>query len=425
MDIKSSKICVLGLGYVGLPLAIEFGKKISTVGYDIDESRVKKLTEKVDQTNQITEQDFIDSRLVSFTSKNASIEDCNIYIVTVPTPVDENFLPDLTPLISASRVIGSKINRGDIVVYESTVYPGATEEVCVPLLEQESGLIFNQDFYCGYSPERINPGDKINTLSSIVKVVSGSNDEVGDLLSELYSLIVHAGVHKAPSIRVAEASKVIENVQRDVNIALVNELSMIFSRMNISTLDVIKASSTKWNFVQVMPGLVGGHCIGVDPYYLTYKSNQVGYTPDLINASRRINENMSVHVVDKLISTMTRKKVHFVDSRILVMGFTFKEDCGDLRNTKVLNVVKEILTYTDNVDIYDPVADQVEIKNLSGIKPISQMPLKRKYDAIIIAVPHKEFLEMGINKIHMAGTADCVFFDLKGVFPNCNNHITL
>ena len=425
MKLNNAKICVLGLGYVGLPLAVEFGKHFPTIGYDIDRLRVQELLSKVDKSGQISESNFKDAQFLSFTDDLNFLQSSNVYIVTVPTPIDENYLPDLSPLVSVSRMLGPKLSKGDIVIYESTVYPGATEEICVPLLEEFSGLSFNKDFYCGYSPERINPGDKVNTISTIVKVVSGSTDIVANFISNLYGTIVSAGIYLAPSIRVAEASKVIENVQRDLNIALVNELAMIFSRMGISTIDVLKAAETKWNFVKMRPGLVGGHCIGVDPYYLTYKATQVGYTPNLIMAGRRVNENMSLYVAQKLIDEMVRKKKHVVDSRILVMGVTFKENCSDLRNTKVLDVIKELTTYNARVDIFDPNTDQSEIKKLSGISPINKIPSDKTYDAILIAVPHHSFLELGIDAIRKAGKADCVIFDLKGMFPGFSDHVIL
>jgi UDP-N-acetyl-D-glucosamine/UDP-N-acetyl-D-galactosamine dehydrogenase len=425
MKLKNVKICVLGLGYVGLPLAVEFGKHFPTIGYDIDRLRVQELLSKFDKSGQISESNFEDAQFLSFTDDFNSMQSSNVYIVTVPTPIDENYLPDLSPLVSVSRMLGSKLSKGDIVIYESTVYPGATEEICVPLLEEFSGLNFNKNFYCGYSPERINPGDKINTISTIVKVVSGSTDIVANFISDLYGTIVSAGVYLAPSIRVAEAAKVIENVQRDLNIALVNELAMIFSRMGISTIDVLKAAETKWNFVKMRPGLVGGHCIGVDPYYLTYKATQVGYTPNLIMAGRRVNENMSLYVAHKLIDEMVKKKKHVVDSRILVMGVTFKENCSDLRNTKVLDVIKELTTYNARVDIFDPNTEQGEIKKLSGISPINKIPSDKTYDSILIAVPHHSFLELGIDAIRKAGKSDCVIFDLKGMFPDFSEHVVL
>jgi len=425
MKLSNVKICVLGLGYVGLPLAVEFGKHFPTIGYDIDRLRVQELLSKVDKSGQISDSNFEDAHFLSFTDDLNVLQSSNVYIVTVPTPIDENYLPDLSPLISVSRMLGPKLSKGDIVIYESTVYPGATEEICVPLLEEFSGLIFNKDFFCGYSPERINPGDKINTISSIVKVVSGSTDNVANFISNLYGTIISAGVYLAPSIRVAEASKVIENVQRDLNIALVNELAMIFSRMGINTIDVLKAAETKWNFVKMRPGLVGGHCIGVDPYYLTYKATQVGYTPNLIMAGRRVNENMSLYVAQKLIDEMVRKKKHIKDSRILVMGVTFKENCSDLRNTKVLDVIKELMTYNARIDIFDPNTDQSEIKKLSGISPINKIPSGKTYDAILIAVPHDSFLEIGIDVIRKAGKSDCVIFDLKGMFPGYSGNVIL
>jgi len=414
--IKNSeiKIGIIGLGYVGLPLAIEFGKKFKTVGFDINHKRISELNTGLDSNLDISEKGFNDSENLIFSSSIENIKECNIYIVTVPTPIDKNNHPDLTPLIDASLLVGKILNKKNIVIYESTVYPGATEEVCVPLIEEASQLKFNKDFYCGYSPERINPGDKEHTITSIIKVTSGSTPKVANFIDSLYAAIITAGTHKTTNIKVAEAAKVIENTQRDVNIALINELSIIFNRLGIDTEEVLKAASSKWNFLNFRPGLVGGHCIGVDPYYLTHKAMEVGYNPEMILAGRRINDNMSLYVADQVVKLMLLKRIHVIDSSVLVLGFSFKENCPDLRNTKVINLIRELQGYNANVDVYDPWVD----KNLSqidyGITPIEK-PEFGKYDAIILAVAHDEFKLLSLENIKSFGKDKHIIYDIKYV----------
>lgn len=413
--LNSKKIGVVGLGYVGLPLAVEFGKKMPTVGFDINTVRVEELLLGNDATLECSKEELKQAVNLSFTSDSADLKDCNIYIVTVPTPIDEHRNPNLDPLIKASKMLAPLLNQGDVVIYESTVYPGATEEVCVSILEKESRLKHNHDFFSGYSPERINPGDKKHRLTSIVKVTSGSTEEVAELVDVLYRSIIEAGTHKAPSIKVAEAAKVIENTQRDVNIALINELSIIFDKLDIDTYDVLKAAETKWNFLPFRPGLVGGHCIGVDPYYLTHKSQSVGYHPEMILAGRRLNDQMGSYVASQLVKEMLRRKIHVVDARVLVMGITFKENCPDIRNTKVVDVISELEDYNAVVDVVDPwslsheVLHEYEIELKSEIKDDT-------YDAIVLAVPHNEFKEMGIEAIRSFGKPNCIVYDLKYLF---------
>jgi UDP-N-acetyl-D-galactosamine dehydrogenase len=404
------------LGYVGLPLATEFGKYFRTLGFDINAARVAELGNGFDRTRETSAEELRAAEFLSFTTDASLLAEYDVYIVTVPTPVDEANRPDLSPLEKASAMLGKVLKVGDIVVYESTVYPGTTEEICVPILEQVSGLRFNVDFYCGYSPERINPGDKERRLTTIPKVTSGSTPLVAETVDALYRRIVSAGTHKAPSIRVAEAAKVIENTQRDVNIALVNELAMIFNKMGIDTQDVLDAAGTKWNFLPFKPGLVGGHCIGVDPYYLTHKATVLGYHPELILAARRINSRMGLHVAHQVMRLMATKRIHVVDSRILVLGLAFKEDCPDLRNTRVVEIVRELQAAQASVDVYDPWADPGEAWNEFGVRPVLKLE-QGIYDAIIVAVAHKEFVDMEGEEIRKLGREACVIFDIKNVLP--------
>ena len=408
------KIAIVGLGYVGLPLAVEFGRQFDTVGFDIDAARVDELRGGFDRTRETPPDELAAAKRLELTADIRQAAACNVFIVTVPTPVDEANRPDLGPLEHASALVGSVLKRGDVVVYESTVYPGTTEEVCVPALERASGLRFNEDFHCGYSPERINPGDREHRLPTITKITSGSTPDTADFVDALYRRIVRAGTHKASSIKVAEAAKVIENTQRDVNIALVNELAMIFDTMGIDTQDVLAAAATKWNFLPFRPGLVGGHCIGVDPYYLTHKATVLGYHPELILAARRINSRMGLHVAHQLLRLMARKRIHVVDSRILVLGLTFKEDCPDLRNTRVVDIVRELQATHARVDVHDPWADPGEAERRLGIRPL-QNPVPGSYDAIVLAVAHRQFTDMGGAAIRALGKPDCAVFDIKGV----------
>jgi len=409
-------ICIVGLGYVGLPLAIEFGKKYSTIGYDINTSRLHELSQGLDRTLEVSADELSDSPYLSFSSSIDSLRTCNIFIVTVPTPINKNKYPDLSPLINASETIGKVLNQGDIVIYESTVYPGATEDVCVPVLESVSGLSFNEDFFCGYSPERINPGDKEHTLTSIVKVTSGSTPEVAEVVDHLYSSIITAGTHKVSSIKVAESAKVIENTQRDVNIGLINELALIFNKLGIDTEEVLKAAGTKWNFLPFRPGLVGGHCIGVDPYYLTHKAQSVGYHPEIILAGRRLNDGMGAYVASQMVKAMLKKRIHVQGARVLVMGLTFKENCPDLRNTKVVDIISELQDYGVQVDCYDPWINSAEAEHEYGITPIAA-PKAGEYDAVIMAVAHKQFAEMGVEQIRALGKPAHVLYDLKYILP--------
>ena len=406
------KIAIIGLGYVGLPLAVEFGKKMEVVGFDINKPRIAELQSGKDSTLEVNEDELQEATGLSYTANPKDIRDCNIYIVTVPTPIDDHKRPDLTPLQKSSETVGKLLNKDDIVVYESTVYPGATEEACVPILEQNSGMIFNQDFYCGYSPERINPGDKEHRVSTIKKVTSGSTPEVADKVDALYQTVITAGTHKASSIKVAEAAKVIENTQRDVNIALINELALIFNRLEIDTEEVLKAAGSKWNFLPFRPGLVGGHCIGVDPYYLTHKAIEVGYHPEMILAGRRLNDNMGNYVADQVAKLMTKKRIHVVDSKILIMGLTFKENCPDLRNTRVVDLVVEFESFNCHVDVYDPWVDKQEAEEEYGITPVEE-PQSGTYDAVILAVAHDEFKALGAEKMRSYGKEQHVLYDIK------------
>lgn len=410
------KLAIVGLGYVGLPLAVEFGKKRSITGFDISTKRISELKAGRDHTLETEPEELREAKHLSFTANPDDLRACNVFIVTVPTPIDEYKRPDLTPLIKASETIGKALKKGDIVIYESTVYPGATEEDCVPVLEKFSGLKFNQDFYAGYSPERINPGDKSHRVTTIVKVTSGSTPEVAAIVDGLYREIIVAGTHMAPSIRVAEAAKVIENTQRDLNIALINELAMIFSKMNIDTEAVLKAAGTKWNFLPFRPGLVGGHCIGVDPYYLTHKAQAIGYHPEIILAGRRINDAMGSYVVAQLVKAMTRKCIQINGARVLVMGLAFKENCPDLRNTRLVDVVNELREYNCEVDVYDPWVSAEEAYQEYGIRPIVELE-QGVYDSIILGVAHHQFASMGAQGMHALGKAEHILYDLKYVLP--------
>ncbi|OBS08889.1 nucleotide sugar dehydrogenase [Acidihalobacter prosperus] len=415
-DLNSARIGIIGLGYVGLPLAVEFGRRYPTVGLDIKAARIDELRRGHDSTREVEAADLVASTLLSFTCTPADLRDCNVYVVTVPTPVDRHKRPDLSPLESASRTVGNLLKPGDVVIYESTVYPGATEEVCVPILEACSGLRFNSDFFAGYSPERINPGDREHRVTGIRKVTSGSTPEAAAFVDALYASIITAGTHCAASIRVAEAAKVIENTQRDVNIALINELAMLFNRLGIDTQDVLAAAGTKWNFLPFRPGLVGGHCIGVDPYYLTHKAQEVGHHPAMILAGRRINDGMGAYVAERVLKLMTQRKLHVVGARILVLGLTFKENCPDLRNTRVIDVIEAFREFHALVDVYDPWVDAEESLHEYGIRPI-EAPQQGAYDAVILAVSHDQFVEQGVERIRAYGHADAILFDVKSVLP--------
>ncbi|MEX0305219.1 MAG: Vi polysaccharide biosynthesis UDP-N-acetylglucosamine C-6 dehydrogenase TviB [Leisingera sp.] len=408
------KICVIGLGYVGLPLAAAFGQHRPVVGFDIDPLRIAELRRGEDRTRELEPQELALAEHLSFTSDPAEIAECSIYIVTVPTPVDANHTPDLTPLLSASAIVGGVLKPGDLVIYESTVYPGATEEDCVPVLEARSGLTFNRDFFAGYSPERINPGDKQRRLPDIVKVTSGSTPEVAERVDALYREVVTAGTHKAESIRVAEAAKVIENSQRDINIALVNELAKIFNRMGIDTEAVLKAAGTKWNFLPFRPGLVGGHCIGVDPYYLTHKAEQLGYHPEILLAGRRLNDGMGAYAAGEMVKAMLKRGLPVAGARVLVMGLTFKENCPDLRNTRVIDVVRSLEEYGAVVDVHDPHADPSEAQEEYGISLVPE-PGQGAYAGVVLAVAHSEFREMGSKAIRALGAEGALVYDLKYV----------
>lgn len=413
--LQNSRIGVVGLGYVGLPLALEFGKQFPTVGFDINAERIEALRNGHDSTLESSAEEILQAKQLVLSINPSDLKTCNVFIVTVPTPVDDSNRPDFKPLESASKTISEFLKKGDVVIYESTVYPGTTEEVCVPILEKLSGLTFNVDFFCGYSPERINPGDKLRRLTNIKKITSGSTPEAADFVDALYRTIITAGTHRAPSMKVAEAAKVIENTQRDVNIALVNELAMIFNKMGVDTHAVLEAAGTKWNFLPFKPGLVGGHCIGVDPYYLTHKATVLGYHPELILAARRINSRMGLHVAYQIMRLMTKNRIHVLGSKILVLGLTFKEDCPDLRNTRVIDIVHELQSAHVQVDVYDPNASAEEAKNLMQID-LLDAPVPGTYDAIIVAVAHAQFIEMGIDTIRGLGKPNCVIFDTKSVF---------
>ena len=408
----TKKIALIGLGYVGLPLAAEFGKKREVIGFDINKNRIDLLKKKIDPTLEISKKEFTEATYLNFTSNPKDLKDCNIFIITVPTPIDNHKRPDLTALEKSSETVGSVLKKGDVVIYESTVYPGATEEICVPILEKKSGLIFNKDFYCGYSPERINPGDKKHRLADIKKVTAGSTPEIAIEIDELYKEIIVAGTHKAESIKVAEAAKVIENTQRDLNIALINELALIFKKMDIDTEAVLKAAGTKWNFLPFRPGLVGGHCIGVDPYYLTHKANEVGYYPEMILAGRRLNDNMGSYVANEVSKLMTKKRIQIAEANILIMGLTFKENCPDHRNTRVVDLVKEFKSFSCNVDVYDPWVNKKQVAKEYKIEPIDK-PIKGKYDAIVLAVSHDKFKSLTEGQIRAYGKDNHVLYDIK------------
>ncbi|MDO5685939.1 MAG: Vi polysaccharide biosynthesis UDP-N-acetylglucosamine C-6 dehydrogenase TviB [Neisseria sp.] len=414
LKISNLKIAIIGLGYVGLPLAVEFGKKLSVVGFDIHPKRIQELQNGEDHTLEVSPEELKQATQLTYSANLEDLDSCNFFIVTVPTPIDEFKQPDLTPLIKASTSIGKVLKKGDVVVYESTVYPGATEEVCIPALEQVSGLKFNQDFFVGYSPERINPGDKLHRVTNILKITSGSTPEVADFIDQVYKLVIKAGTHKAASIKVAEAAKVIENTQRDVNIALINELAVIFNKLDIDTEAVLKAAGTKWNFLPFRPGLVGGHCIGVDPYYLTHKAQSIGYHPEIILAGRRLNDGMGVYVVTQLVKGMIKKKIQVESAKVLVLGLSFKENCPDIRNTKIIDIVTELKEYQIDVDVYDPWVDAQEAEHEYGISPV-QFVRENSYDAIILAVAHEQFKQMGAAQIHALGKQAHVLYDLKYV----------
>jgi len=414
--LEETRIGIIGLGYVGLPLAVEFGKKLPTTGFDINQTRIKELIAGKDNTLEVTSDELSQAHQLSYSADLQDLAQCNVYIVTVPTPIDQYKRPDLTPLISASKAIGSIIKKNDVAIFESTVYPGATEEVCVPIIESVSNLTFNQDFYVGYSPERINPGDKEHRVTTILKVTSGSTPAAAQYIDQIYRHIITAGTHLASSIKVAEAAKVIENTQRDINIALINELALIFNRLGIDTLEVLEAAGTKWNFLPFRPGLVGGHCIGVDPYYLTHKAQEIGYHPEVILAGRRINDSMGSYIADNVIKSLVRKGIHVVHSRILVLGLTFKENCPDLRNTRVTDIINEFKSYNAQVDVYDPWVNPEEAQHEYNISVISEL-VDDTYDAIVLAVAHQEFMQMGAKKLRALGKSHLTLFDVKSALP--------
>ena len=417
MQSSDSSIAIVGLGYVGLPLAVEFGRKRKVIGFDINETRIQELKQGIDKTLETTNQELRDAIHLSYTSLLEDLRHCKIFIVTVPTPIDKEKKPDLVPLERATEAIGSILKKGDIVIYESTVYPGATEEVCVPILEEKSSLSFNKDFYCGYSPERINPGDKEHRITTIKKVTSGSTPEIANKVDDLYQEIITEGTYKASSIKVAEAAKVIENTQRDVNIALINELSLIFNKLDIDTESVLKAAGTKWNFLPFRPGLVGGHCIGVDPYYLTHKALEIGYNPEMILAGRKINDSMGFFIADQVSKLMVRKGIEVTDANILIMGLAFKENCPDIRNTRVVDLVNEFKGSNCNIDVYDPCVNKDDANDEYNIKLIEQ-PIKGKYDAIVLAVAHDIFKDFSIEQIKDFGKDNYVLYDIKYLFGN-------
>lgn len=419
MSSSNKKIAVIGLGYVGLPLAVEFGRKFETVGFDINVKRIEELQSGIDNTLEVSN-DYLSEVLKDYTFRVSSdiqdIRDCNTFIVTVPTPTDKNNRPVLTPLIKASETVGSVLKEGDIVVYESTVYPGVTEDECVPVLERVSGLKFNEDFFCGYSPERINPGDKEHTVTKILKVTSGSTPQIATEIDELYKAVIVAGTHKAPSIKVAEAAKVIENSQRDINIAFVNELAKIFNRLGIDTADVLEAAGTKWNFLPFKPGLVGGHCIGVDPYYLAQKAQEVGYHPEIILAGRRLNDGMGAYVATEVVKQMLKKNIGIAHSKVLMLGITFKENCPDIRNSKAIDIINELLTYDIHVDVFDPWANSEEVKHEYGLDLVTEYDdLKQNtYDAVVLGVAHESYLKLDISSLRKSRS---VMYDVKGIWP--------
>ena len=433
---KKTKVAIIGLGYVGLPLAVEFGKFCDVIGFDINKNRITNLRNGKDKTNEVEKNELLKAKKLKFTGILREIAACNVFIVTVPTPIDANKRPDLTPLVKASEMVGSVLKHGDLVIYESTVYPGCTEEDCVPVLEKASGLALNTDFYVGYSPERINPGDKSHRLPNIKKVTSGSTPEAANFVDSLYKSIITAGTHKASCIKVAEAAKVIENTQRDVNIALINELAILFNKLDIDTQQVLEAAGTKWNFLPFRPGLVGGHCIGVDPYYLTHKAQSVGHHPEMILAGRRLNDNMGVHIVSQLVKAMLKKSIQIHGSRILVMGFTFKENCPDIRNTRVIDLVKELKEYNTEVDVYDPwvSTDEAQIEyNIDLLKKLPVNSISRvevensygPYDAVVFAVAHDDFKKMDLKTLHSLGKENHVLYDIKNLFSAKDSDLRL
>ena len=424
LQLSELKIAIIGLGYVGLPLAVEFGKKVPVMGFDIHQKRIDELQSGQDHTLEVSPKELKQATHLSYTTNLQQLADCNFFIVTVPTPIDEFKQPDLTPLVKASESIARVLKKGDVVVYESTVYPGATEEVCIPVLEKNSGLKFNQDFYAGYSPERINPGDKLHRVTNILKITSGSTPAVADFVDQVYNLVIEAGTHKAASIKVAEAAKVIENTQRDVNIALINELALIFNKMGVDTEAVLEAAGTKWNFLPFRPGLVGGHCIGVDPYYLTHKAQSMGYHPEIILAGRRLNDGMGAYVVTQLVKAMLKKRIQVEDAKVLILGLSFKENCPDIRNTRIIDIVNELKEYHTQIDVYDPWVDAAEAEHEYGISPISNLE-NGKYDAVILAVAHQQFKVMGADAIRALGKADHVLYDLKYVLSQAESDLRL
>ena len=421
---QNTVIGLIGLGYVGLPLAVEFGKKFKVVAFDQDQERMSQVSQGVDRTGQLEKEEIESSQNLVLTDDDKLLAECSVYIVTVPTPVDKDNKPDFSSLEKASEMIGKYINKGDVVIYESTVYPGATREVCIPILESSSSYKFNEDFFCGYSPERINPGDKVHKLTDIVKVTSGSNPEIATFVDDLYKSIIKAGTYKAESIEIAEAAKVIENTQRDINIALINELSMLFDKMDLDTQKVLQAAGTKWNFLNFQPGLVGGHCIGVDPYYLTHKAKNLQFDANMILAGRKINDGMSQFVVDKFLNKLSQTIDQNINAKILILGLAFKEDCPDIRNTKVYDVYTKLKNNVRKVDIYDPYVDPKEAKEIYGIELINKIQ-DSDYDGIILAVPHKELRLMGVKAIKRLGRDNCILFDLKSVFSSDDTDLRL
>jgi UDP-N-acetyl-D-galactosamine dehydrogenase len=415
-DLNDMKIAVIGLGYVGLPLAVEFGKKYQTLGFDINQARITELNNGTDSTLEVSDEELAETTKLSYACQPEDLKNSNVYIVTVPTPIDQHKQPDLTPLLKASKMLGKVVSKNDIIIYESTVYPGATEEACIPVVEKASGLVFNKDFYAGYSPERINPGDKEHRVTNILKVTSGSTPEIATIVDNLYRSIIIAGTYKASSIKVAEAAKVIENTQRDVNIALINELSIIFNKLNIDTLEVLEAAGTKWNFLPFRPGLVGGHCIGVDPYYLTHKAQSVGYHPEMILAGRRLNDGMGTYAVSQLVKNMLHKRIQVEGANVLIMGLTFKENCPDLRNTKIVDIVSELKEYNMNVDITDPWCSSEQAEHEYNLS-LTEKPEVGHYDAIILAVAHNQFKRLGVDEIRKLGKQHHVLYDLKYILP--------
>ena len=415
-NLESATIGIIGLGYVGLPLAVEFGKKRTTLGFDLKTERIAELRRGIDSTREVTGEELRNAVQLELTNSIEDLRRCTVFIIAVPTPIDANKRPNLSPLEEASRSVGQVLNRGDIVIYESTVYPGATEEVCIPILETISGLTLNQDFFAGYSPERINPGDRKHRLPDIVKVTSGSTPEAADFIDRLYQQIIQAGTFKAASIQVAEAAKVIENTQRDVNIALINELALICNRLNINTMEVLRAAETKWNFLPFRPGLVGGHCIGVDPYYLTHKAQEVGYHPEMILAGRRLNDSMGNYIASQLVKLMLKKRIHVANSNILIMGLSFKENCPDLRNTKVTDIIEELRSYGANLEVHDPWVDQSEAKALYHVTMVER-PQKNYYDGLVLAVAHRKFAQISPEELRSYCRQQSVIYDVKHMLP--------